>query len=121
MSSEARTPAPPRNRTNSRRSATDHLRRALMDLCDHRGQVLTHTERAWASITFAGTRHRLALLFAGAEAVAAAERFIACLPDHEFAIPGQLVADAGIAEVDHRLMPAERMVVQCDLLLLEEG
>ena len=121
MSSEARTPAPPRNRTNSRRSATDHLRRALMDLCDHRGQVLTHTEKAWASITFAGTRHRLALLFAGAEAVAAAERFIACLPDHEFAIPGQLVADAGIVEVEHRMVPNPRLVVRCELLLLDEG
>ena len=34
---------------------------------------------------------------------------------------GQLVADAGIVEVEHRLMPSERMVVQCDLLLLEES
>ena len=121
MSSEASPPRPAKIPPQNRRSATDHLRTALMNLCDHRAQVLTHSERAWASITFAGTRHRLALLFAGPEAVAAGEQFIACLPEHEFAIPGQLVADAGIVEVEHRLMPSERMVVQCDLLLLEEG
>lgn len=104
-----------------RRSTGDRLREALLTLGDHRGQVLTHTERAWASITFAGARHTLALLFAGDEAVAAGERFIAALPDHEFAILGQLVADATIIEVEHRLLPHPRLVVQCELLLLEEG
>lgn len=104
-----------------RRSTGDRLREALLTLGDHRGQVLTHTERAWASITFAGARHRLALLFAGEAAVAAGEAFIAALPDHEFAIPGQLVADAAITEVEHRLLPLPRLVVQCELLLLEEG
>ncbi|MXO51082.1 hypothetical protein GRI42_07175 [Erythrobacter gaetbuli] len=92
-----------------------------MDLCDHRGQVLTHTEKAWASITFAGTRHSLALLFAGDEAVEAGERFVAELPDHEFAIAGQLVADAGVSEVEHRMVPDPRLLVQCELLLLEDA
>lgn len=109
----ARRPAP--------RSTGDRLREALLALGDHRGQVLTHTERAWASITFAGARHTLTLLFAGDEAVSAGERFIAVLPDHEFALPGQLVADAAITEVEHRLLPHPRLVVQCELLLLEEG
>ncbi|MBY6014506.1 hypothetical protein KUV75_06270 [Qipengyuania gaetbuli] len=92
-----------------------------MDLCDHRGQVLTHTEKAWASITFAGTRHTLALLFAGDEAVEAGERFVAELPDHEFAIAGQLVADAGVSEVEHRMVPDPRLLVRCELLLLEDA
>ena len=81
----------------------------------------SHREKAWASITFAGARHTVTLLFASDEAVAAGEHFIAALPDHEFAIPGQLVADAIVTEVDHRLLPAPRLVVTCELLLLEEG
>lgn len=110
-----RRPSPPLRSTGNR------LREALMALGDFRGQVITHTERAWASITFAGARHTLALLFAGEEAVEAGERFIAALPDHEFALPGHLVADATVTEAEHRLLPTPRLVVQCELLLLEEG
>ncbi len=91
-----------------------------MALADHCGQLLTHSKKAWASITFAGTRHRVSLLFAGAEAVAAGEAFIAALPDHEFSIPGQLVADASVSEVEHRIVPDPRLAVTCELLL-EEG
>ena len=117
MSSEGKPPRAARGR----RSAGDRLRTALMVLSEHQGQVITHSEKAWASITFAGTRHSLSLLFAGEQAVEAGERFIAALPDHEFAIPGQLVADAGIVEVEHRLSPSPRLAVQCDLLLLEDA
>ena len=117
MSSEG---SPPR-RPRARRSSGDRLRSALIALADHHAQVVTHSEKAWASITFAGTRHSLALLFAGEQAVEAGEAFIAALPEHEFTLPGQLVADAAISEVEHRLLPAPRMVVQCDLLLLEDA
>ena len=120
MSSEAKPPRPRRTR-RTRRSAADKLRTALLILAEHQGQLITHTEKSWASITFAGTRHSVSLLFAGEDAVEAGERFVATLPDHEFAIPGQLVADAGIVEVEHRLSPSPRMVVQCDLLLLEDA
>ena len=61
------------------------------------------------------------LLFAGEDAVAAGERFIAALPDHEFALAGQLVADATVTEVEHRLLPSPRLIVTCEVLLLEEG
>ena len=118
MSSESK---PPKRLLRTRRTTGDRLRSAVSELAEHQAQVLTHTEKNWASITFAGTRHSLALLFAGDEAVAAGERFIAALPEHEFHIPGQLVADAGIREVEHRLVPGPRMVVQCDLLLLEDA
>ena len=104
----------------NRRQATDLLREALLGLARGEATILGHSEKSWASITFAGTRHRLALVFEGAEAVEAGERFIAFLPEHEFAIPGQLVADAAVTAVDHRLEPP-RMEVSCELLLLEEG
>ena len=108
-------PAPPQ------RSTGDRLREALMALGEFRGQVLSHSERAWASITFCGTRHTVALVFVGEEAVAAGECFIAALPDHEFALPGELVADAAVTQAEHRLLPAPRLAVECELLLLEEG
>lgn len=105
----------------ARRGVGDRLREALLALGDWRGQVLTHSEKSWASITFAGSRHTLALMFAGEEGVEAGEHFIASLPEHEFAIPGQLVAEASIIEVEHRLLPQPRLVVQCELLLLEDA
>ena len=117
MSVEAKLKRPAR----ARRTSGDRLREALITLAKHRAQVITHSEKAWASITFAGTRHLLALVFAGADAVDAGEHFVAELPDHEFAIPGQLVADATIVEVEHRIAPDPRMVVQCELLLLEDA
>ncbi len=109
---------PPRQ---PRRTTADRVHAALMVLGDHRGQVIAHHERPWASITFAGARHRIELLFAGDEAVEAGEALIARLPDHEFAIPGQLVADATVSEVDHRIGASPRLAVTCELLLLEES
>lgn len=108
-------------RYRPRRTTADRVREALLMLAQGKASLLMHEEKAWASITFAGARHELMLDFDGRDAVAAGEDFIAALPDHEFAIPGQLVADAGVTEVEHRLLPEPRLVVQCELLLLEEG
>jgi hypothetical protein len=104
----------------ARRQPRHRLRDALIELARGQATIAGHDEKSWASITFAGTRHRVELEFEGAEAVEAGELFIAFLPEHEFAIPGQLVADAAVTAVDHRLAPP-RMVVSCELLLLEEG
>ncbi|WP_379546089.1 hypothetical protein ACFCW2_10000 [Qipengyuania sp. DSG2-2] len=105
----------------ARRTLSDRLREAVLALADGEGEVTAHHEKAWASITFAGTRHTLGLVFEGAEAVEAGERLIADLPDHEFAIPRQLVADATITAVESTLLPAARMEVACELLLLEDA
>lgn len=111
-------PCPPRP---ARRTASARLREALQDLCDGCARIAHHRETAWASITFAGTRHRLELLFEGDESVAAGEAFIAALPDHEFTLPRQLVADAAVREVDHRMLPSPRLAVAVELLVLEEA
>lgn len=111
----------PRSGHVRRRTPADRLRDALLALGDHRCQLLAHDAKAWASITFAGTRHKVTLLFAGAEAVEAGERFVEALPEHEFAIPHQLVADATVTEVEHRLLPSLRLVVVCELLLIEDA
>ena len=98
-----------------------HAHKALAELAEGHGRVLAHNEVAWASVTFSGTRHRLRLAFDGPSAIEAGESFIALLPEHEFAIPGQLVADAAVVEVDHRLAPDPRLTVTAELLLLEES
>ena len=105
----------------ARRTAADRLRDALLTLSDHHAQIVAQSERAWASITFAGARHTFSLIFAGEAAVEAGERFVANLPDHEFTLAGQLVADATVSEIEHRILPSPRMIVTCEVLMLEEG
>ncbi|MGB3806250.1 MAG: hypothetical protein WA936_03545 [Erythrobacter sp.] len=108
-------------RYRPRRTISDRVRDALLAMAGGHASLLTHEETAWNSITFSGTRHEIMLDFDGAEAAAAGETFIADLPEHEFAIPGHLVADATIREVDHRFGADERLVVTAVLLLLEEA
>lgn len=94
---------------------------ALLELAGGRGELIRHSERSWASVTFSGTRHTVVLTFTGIEAVAAGERFMDALPDHEFTIPRQLVADAAVVRVDHTALPQPRLEVEVQLLLLDEA
>lgn len=98
-----------------------HLLSALLELAEGQAELLRHAERAWASATFAGTRHTVSLAFTGAQGVAAGEMFIAALPEHEFAIPRQLVADAAVISADHALLPEPRLEVEVQVLLLEDA
>ena len=97
------------------------LLEAVLVLAGAEAELVSHGERPWASATFSGARHTIALTFHGTDGVAAAEHFIEALPDHEFAIPGQLVADAAIREVKLDMLHAPRFEVEAELLLLEEG
>lgn len=97
-----------------------HLLDAVLRLGGAQARLLRHGERPWASATFSGTRHTVALSFAGAGAQAAGDAFIAALPEHEFSIPGQLVADAAITAVDQVLLPEPLLTVEAELLLLED-
>lgn len=97
------------------------LLEAVLLLAGKEGELISHAERPWASATFSGTRHTFTLSFTGADAVAAGEEFIAALPDHEFVLPGRLVADAGVNEVTHSTHPQPMLVVEADVLLLDES
>lgn len=112
--------APARAPLPARRTTADRLREALQELARGHARFASHRETAWASITFAGARHRIEILFEGAEAIEAGEHFIAALPDHEFDMLGQLVADAAIMEVDHAMLPQPRLALVAELLLLED-
>lgn len=104
-----------------RRSVGDRLRGALLELASEEATLLGHTEKAWASVTFSGTRHEMVLEFDGEQGAVAGELFVATLPDHEFAIAGQLVADAVISQVNHSVFPQPRMEVHCTVLLLVDA
>ena len=111
----------PRDPLSPRRTTADRLREALLGLGRHKAAVVTHREKAWSSVTFEGARHTVTLRFDGQEAIAAAEHLIAALPEHEFAILGQLVAEATVTRVDHILLPQAHMTVECELLLLVDA
>lgn len=97
-----------------------HLLSAVLQLAGGKVELLRHSERAWASVTFSGSRHAIALSFTGEEAIAAGEAFITALPEHEFTLPRHIVADASVTEVDHALSPEARLTVEVELLLLED-
>lgn len=92
----------------------------VLKLAGGHGELLRHDERPWASVTFSGTRHTIALAFTGADAIAAAERVIDGLPDHEFDIPSHIVADAQVREVSHQHVPEQKLTMELEILLLED-
>ena len=69
------------------------LREAVQDMARDHAEIRSHSETPWASATFSGGRHRLECVFSGLQAIAAGEGFIDALPDHEFALPGQIVVE----------------------------
>ena len=102
------------------RSPSMQLLDAVMRLAGPEADLLRHAERPWASATFQGTRHTIALCFSGTEGIGVGEAFIAALPEHEFTISRQLVADAAISEVDHEMQPQPHLTVEVDILWLED-
>lgn len=122
MHTEAITPPPghPPAKRRKLRGPRELLADALLALANGNGHIASHSEKSWASITFAGARHRVELVFEGEEEVEAGECFIAFLPEHDFTIRGQLVADAAVVAVDSTAQPP-RLTVTCEILLLEES
>ena len=98
-----------------------HLLSQTMDLAGPDAQFLRHGERPWSSATFSGARHTLVLSFDGEDAAEHAEAFAAALPDHEFTIPGQLVADAVIAAVERDNRQPSQVRVEAEFLLLVDA
>lgn len=66
--------------------------RQLLDLCGEGSELVTAEQRSWASATFSGARHIIELLLPGHALPAA----IARLPDHDFDLAGEIVADCAV-------------------------
>lgn len=99
--------------------ASNALIAAMIDLADGQGELLMHGEQCWASVTYTGKRHRVMLQFNGLPAVLRGEQLIDALPEHEFAIPGWLVADAAVIAANHRHGYDPMLTVTAELLLIE--
>lgn len=102
-------------------STTNRVARSILALAGNQPALIRHTETPWASITFSGDRHTITLRFEGTEAISGGEQLIAALPDHEFVIPGKLVADAAVTSADHRCLPHEVLEVTLEILLLDDA
>ncbi|MCW1381445.1 hypothetical protein OLX02_01280 [Novosphingobium sp. KCTC 2891] len=97
----------------------ERLIAALRKFAGERAEVVRHKEAPWASVTFTGSRHTLVLRFEGWEACDDGENFVADLPEHEFTLPGVLVADAAVTCNTQVLLPEPAMEVEIELLLLD--
>lgn len=113
-------PANLRPRSRPTRGNWMRLLGQVLKLAGGHGDLIRHDERPWASVTFSGTRHTIALAFTGSAAIAAAEGVIDSLADHEFDIPGHIVADAQVREVSHQHVPEQKLTMEIEILLLED-
>ena len=93
---------------------------ATLSLAGGHAELLRHSEQPWASATFSGTRHSVLLQFTGDAGAAAAEHLIEVLPEHEFFLPGKLVADAAVTSVEQTVGADARVLVEAELLLLDD-
>lgn len=75
---------------------------ALIRALARRAGAMPHIEeiasRPWASITFTGARHRIALRFSGPDATASAERMCDGLDHAEFDLGRHLLVDIDVVE-----------------------
>jgi hypothetical protein len=108
-------------RRKARRAPWMPLLSAVLELAGGKAELIRHSERAWASVTFSGSKHVVVLAFTGEEAVTAGEALIDALPEHEFALPRLLVADAAVVRVEHTALPQPRLEVEMELLVLDEA
>lgn len=97
-----------------------HLLSALLQLAGGKAELIRHSERAWASATFSGARHTVLLSFSETDGISAGEAFIDTVPEHEFTLPHCLVADASVIAVEQTALPAPRLTVEIELLLLDD-
>lgn len=111
---------PPRAVERAAERAGRRVLTALQEMVGECAELLAMEERAWASATFSGARHTITLRFTGSADCETADGFIEMLPEHEFALPGLLVADAQVREVTFDSLPEPRMTIVAELLLLNE-
>lgn len=88
----------------------EQVRAQVLALAAGSGTVRAHAEH--------GLQHRLMLRFEGAWDVGAGQALMLLLPGYPLIIPGHRVAEATIADVDHR--HAEQLLTLTVELLLEE-
>lgn len=84
-------------------------------------ELVTAQERPWASATFSGARHRLRVQLALADMQSPAPAALDTLPDHEFVLPGQIVADCAVTLEQRHRDAHGRCWLLCDVEILTIG
>lgn len=74
--------------------------------------------REWASITFNGARHEIAIRLVGPSAQAAADRFLAGLDTSEYRLRGHLLADIALIA---RERTDDGVRLEIEALTVEDG
>jgi hypothetical protein len=77
-------------------STAAKLIRTVLAICGDGSELVRAHEREWASATFSGARHNLELLVPVEDKAAPLPAAIAALPDHDFELAGEIVADCAI-------------------------
>ena len=85
-------------RGGGRRSPASMIASQLRTLARDHARVQLKRERAWASITFSGTRYCFSIEWPAATDALALQELTRILPGHEFDIPGYFVADIVITD-----------------------
>ncbi len=80
--------------------------------------LLKADEREWASATFSGARHGIDLTIRLAAADAPPPRFLADLPEWEFDLPGEIVADCSVAVGQRERGPTGAWQLPCRIEML---
>jgi len=76
------------------------------------------TSRAWASVTFSGSRHELSFRLEGAGAGETAGRFLSSLASLDLPLPGHIVADIALVAEERR---PDRASIRLEALTVEES
>ena len=83
----------------------------IATLTGDRTNVTLQRERAWASITFVGTRYCFAIEWGDDAQPDALKDLAQTLPDHEFTIPGYFVADILVTEQSGLRLLVEALLI----------
>ena len=74
------------------------LTESILALAGEDAVFIAVSSRPWASATFSGRKFRMTLRLEGSDSAGRAALLARMLPRHDFAIPGQIVADLQIDE-----------------------
>lgn len=102
--------------TDSATALLRALRAAVGEAC--RFVLEEMTSRAWASVTFSGSRHELTFRLEGADAGETAGRFLSALGTLELPLSGHIVADIALVAEERR---PDRASIRLEALTVEDG